>query len=59
MLTGDSLDLLGLLADHVRNVLNLGIDELLVGLVDKRSAEKNTIGQQSKAPERHDLDQVV
>jgi hypothetical protein len=53
------LDLLGLLVDHVGGVLEVVVDKLLVGLVDERAEEEDGCGDQGKAPEWDDLDQVV
>jgi hypothetical protein len=53
------LDLLGLLVDHVGGVLEVVVDKLLVGLIDERAEEEDGCGDQGKAPEWDDLDQVV
>jgi len=58
-MAGELLDLLGLGVDHIGSVLEVVVDELLVCLVDKRGEEEDRGGEQGKAPEWNDLDQVV
>jgi len=53
------LDLLGLLIDDGRGTIELGIDELLVGLVDERCEEEGRGREERKAPKWDDLDEVV
>ena len=59
MVAGKLLDLLGLGVDHIRGVLEMVVDELLVRLVDKGAEEEDGGGDQGKTPEWDDLDQVV
>jgi hypothetical protein len=47
------------LIDHIGGVLEVVVDKLLVGLIDVRAEEEDGCGDQSKAPEWDDLDQVV
>jgi hypothetical protein len=59
VLACESLDLLGLLANDLAGVLDLGIDELLVHDIDKWSEVDDTGGKKSHAPHGKKLDQVV
>ncbi len=59
MVAGKLLDLLGLGVDHIRGVLEMVVDELLVRLVDKGAEEEDGGGDQGKTPEWDDLNQVV
>lgn len=59
MLAGELLYLLGLLVDDGRGFGEVGIDELLVGLVDQWGDEEDGSSDERQAPERNDLDQVV
>jgi hypothetical protein len=58
-MASELLDLLGLGVDHIGGILEMVVDELLVRLVDERSEEEDGGGDQGKAPEWDDLDQVV
>lgn len=59
MLAGKGPSLLGLLVDGVGCIGNVVVNELLVGLVNKRSNEENSGRDQRKTPEWDELDQVV
>jgi len=49
-------DLLGLLVHNIGGIVDVVVNELLVGLVDKRSEEEDTCGEKSHTPEWDDLD---
>lgn len=53
------LDLLRLLVHNLGNVIDLFIDEALVGLVDKRSEKENAGGDERQTPQRNNLNQIV
>lgn len=59
MLGGQVLDLDGLLVDDVGCVVQVVVNELLVGLVDEGSEEEDGGCDQRHAPKWNDLDQVV
>lgn len=59
VLAGDLAQLLGLAVDQVGGLLEVVVDELLVGGIDQGNEEQEGGGNQSKAPVRDDLDQVV
>ena len=56
---GELLDLLGLLVDHAGSIGDVMVNELLVGLIDERCKKEDRGGDESKTPQRDDLDQVV
>lgn len=53
------LDLFGLLVDNGGDIREVGIDELLVGFVDKRCDEEDGSREEAQTPDWDDLDQVV
>lgn len=59
LLLGNSADLRGLGIDDVAGLLELLVDELLVGGVDKGRKEDDGGGNQCKAPGGDDLDKIV
>lgn len=59
LLLGDAADLSGLGADRIRSVLEVVVDELLVGGVDEGNEEGDGGADNSQAPVGHELDQVV
>ena len=59
MVAGELLDLLGLLVDDVRSILEVVVDELLICLVNERAEEEDRGGEEAEAPEWDNLDQVV
>lgn len=59
MLARDGAQLLGLAVDKVLGLLELVVNELLVGSVDQRSEEDNSGGNERKTPVRDNLDKVV
>lgn len=59
VLAGNAAQLLGLRVDHIRSVLQVVVDKLLVGGVDERSKECDGRGNESKSPVGNNLDQVV
>ena len=52
-------DLVGLGVDDIRRLLDVVVDELLVGRVDERDEEQRRGEDQSEAPVRDDLDEPV
>lgn len=59
VVAGELLDLRGLLVDNAGGIVDVAVDEFLVGLVDERGKEEDGGGDESKAPQWDDLDQVV
>jgi hypothetical protein len=59
LLSSNLLNLLGLLVDDGRNLADLLIDDLLVGLVDEWGEEQDGGANQRKTPEWDNLDEVV
>lgn len=59
VLAGNMAQLLCLAVDHVRGLLKVVVDELLVGGVDQRCEEEESGRNQSKAPVRDNLHEVV
>lgn len=59
VLASNGAELASLLANNVGSILDLRVDELLVGAVDEGDEEEGAGGSQGKTPERHDLDEVV
>ena len=59
VLLGDGPQLGGLGVDDVARLLQVAVDELLVGGVDERSEEDDGGGDQGEAPVRDNLDQEV
>lgn len=59
MLASDLLELVGLRLDNAGNLLQVLVDHLLVGLVDKRGYKGKGSGHQSKTPVWNNLDQPV
>ena len=58
-MAGELLDLFGLLVDDGGDIVQVGIDELLVGLVDERRDKQDGSREEAEAPEWDNLDQVV
>lgn len=58
-MAGEVLDLDGLLVDDGRGFGEVGIDELLVGLVDQWGEEEDGGSNKRHAPEWNNLDEVV
>ena len=59
MLSGQVSELLGLLNSDVTDVLQLGIDQLLVLGVDEWYKEDDTSREEGKAPGGKQLDEVI
>jgi hypothetical protein len=59
VLHGDRAELGRLSANNLAGVLELGVNELLVGGVDQRSEEDDRGGDDGQAPVGDDLDEVV
>lgn len=59
MLAGNGADLFGLLLSNSGSLVDLLVNELLVGLVDERCEEEDGCADQGETPEWNDLDQVV
>jgi hypothetical protein len=53
------LNLLGLLVDNIGNVGNMGINKLLVGLVDERCEEEDCSREKAEAPDWDNLDEEI
>lgn len=58
-MAGDLPDLLGLLVHDVRDVGEVVVNQLLVGLVDEGAEEDGGCRDEGKTPERYNLDEVV
>jgi hypothetical protein len=59
VLLGNRAELGRLSANNLAGVLELGVNELLVGGVDERGEEDDRGGDDSQAPVGDDLDEVV
>lgn len=59
LLLSDAANLSSLGVDGFRSVLQMVIDDLLVGGIDQGSKKGNRNGKNSKAPVRDELDKVV
>lgn len=59
VVAGDLSHLLGLLVDDARGIVEVVVNELLVGLVDKRAEEQDRGRDKGKAPEGNHLNQEV
>lgn len=59
VLGGDFTELLGLLVGNLGGVVEVGVDELLVGYVDQRSKVDDAGGDEEQAPLGSDLDEEV
>lgn len=59
VLLSDGLQLSSLGANDVASTVKLGIDNLLVGLVDERAEEGESGADQGKTPVGNDLDEVI
>ena len=59
VLVSKALDLLSLLVGNVETLLQLGVDDLLVLNVHKRTEEGDECRDQGQAPERDKLDEEV
>lgn len=59
VMAGELLDLFGLLVDDMGGILDVVIDELLVGLVDEWGKEEDGGRDERHAPKWDNLDQVV
>jgi len=59
VLAGHVANLAGLGIDNIRRLLNMVVDELLVGRIDERDEEQRRGEDQSEAPVRDDLDEPV
>lgn len=59
MLLGNRAELSRLGADNLAGMLELGVDELLVGGVDERGEEDDGGGDDGQAPVGNNLDEVV
>lgn len=56
---GKILDLRSLLVDGSRSAAEVLVDELLVGDIDERSEEQDTVTDQGETPDWHELDEEV
>lgn len=59
VLLSNGLELSSLGADDLASTVKLGIDNLLVGLVDEGTEEGNSSANQGKTPVGDDLDEVI
>ena len=59
VLLGDGAQLGGLVVDHIVGLLEVVVDELLVGGVDQRNGEGESGAEQCETPVGNDLDEVV
>jgi len=59
VLAGDGAELVRLLGDDLAGAVELGVNEFLVGGVQEGDHEESSSGDQGKAPEGNDLDEVV
>lgn len=59
MLTGELAHLLGLLTSDSGSLVELLVNELLVGLVDERAEEEEGDTNEGETPNWDNLDQVV
>lgn len=59
VVSGKLLDLAGLLVGNIGSLVEVVVNELLVGLVDEGSKEQNGGSDKREAPEWNDLDQIV
>lgn len=59
LLLRNGAELSGLVVDNITSLLEVVVDELLVGGVGKGNDEEGGSGGQGETPKRHDLDKVV
>ena len=59
VLLGDGAQLGSLVVDHIVGLLEVVVDELLVGGVDQRNGEGEGSAEQCETPVGNDLDEVV
>lgn len=59
VVTGELLNLLGLLVDDIGGIFDVMVNDLLVSLIDERRKEEGRGGDECKTPQWDDLDQVV
>ncbi len=59
VLLGDRANLGSLVVDHIVGLLEVVVDELLVGGVDQRNSEGERGAEQCETPVGNDLDEVV